>query len=245
VHETISILCKSDKGTILKNKIPYVEMKAGDLASIQQDVKRISSALKNPAELNRLLEYLQNFEAAYVQHSACNHTVTKSEKTKDDFRSAITLNSIHKGITEKSIVHVPRTDRVESEHFTKHHATRDQRLAGSRSVDSMQSICQGLNEKSIIVPAEETPNTIFEELRNHYDSVHPTQKPVRLLERLLLILAEIDTPTIVLDPFMGSGSTALAAQNLGFDFIGYEIDAEYFQLAQNRVEQSKNQHKLF
>ena len=62
---------------------------------------------------------------------------------------------------------------------------------------------------------------------------HPTEKPVELMEIL------IDNSTrggdVVLDPFMGAGSTGIACKNLGRDFIGIEIDEKYFKIAENRI----------
>lgn len=62
---------------------------------------------------------------------------------------------------------------------------------------------------------------------------HPTVKPVKLMEYLIRLI----TPKggVVLDPFMGSGSTGLAAKNLGFGFVGIEKEAEYFEIARERI----------
>jgi len=61
---------------------------------------------------------------------------------------------------------------------------------------------------------------------------HPCQMPLEVMERIIGILP--DNITIV-DPFMGSGTTALACKNLGRDFIGIEIDEKYFNIAKKRV----------
>jgi len=61
---------------------------------------------------------------------------------------------------------------------------------------------------------------------------HPTQKPVELI-RHILKLHDINTP--VLDPFMGSGTTAVACKQLGKDFIGMEINQEYVDIANKRL----------
>lgn len=62
---------------------------------------------------------------------------------------------------------------------------------------------------------------------------HPTEKPVELMEYYLLNSScEND---IVLDPFMGSGSTAVACVNTGRHFIGMELDQKYFDIAANRI----------
>lgn len=62
---------------------------------------------------------------------------------------------------------------------------------------------------------------------------HPTQKPIKLMEDLLL--RHSNENDIVLDPFMGSGSTGVACVNLDRDFIGIELDKNYFNIAQDRI----------
>lgn len=61
---------------------------------------------------------------------------------------------------------------------------------------------------------------------------HPTQKPVALMEWCLGFLPEAQT---ILDPFMGSGTTGVAAARLGRAFTGIELDPEYFSIACDRM----------
>lgn len=63
--------------------------------------------------------------------------------------------------------------------------------------------------------------------------IHPTQKPLKLIERL--IYASSNPGMVVLDPFMGSGSTAIACLNLGRNYIGVEKELEYVQASENRI----------
>ena len=63
---------------------------------------------------------------------------------------------------------------------------------------------------------------------------HPTVFPDRLPE-MCILLHGVDETKLVLDPFMGTGSTAVAAVRLGVRFIGFEIDTEYVQIAEERV----------
>ena len=73
--------------------------------------------------------------------------------------------------------------------------------------------------------------------------IHPTQKPSELYEWLLINYAKKgDT---ILDTHLGSGSIAIACYNLGYDLTGYEIDKEYFEAAKKRIEQHKQQTRLF
>ena len=69
---------------------------------------------------------------------------------------------------------------------------------------------------------------------------HPTQKPVALMEKLAR-----KTTGLILDPFMGSGTTGVACMNLGRSFIGIEIEPKYFDIACSRIENSQRQSKLF
>ena len=63
---------------------------------------------------------------------------------------------------------------------------------------------------------------------------HPTQKSEKLLARL--ILASSDPGMLVLDPFLGSGTTSVVAKKLGRHYIGIEIDEEFCLIAERRLE---------
>ena len=62
---------------------------------------------------------------------------------------------------------------------------------------------------------------------------HPNQKPLNLMEELITILST--KGQTILDPFMGSGSTGVAAKNLNRNFIGIELDQKYFDIAKERM----------
>lgn len=71
--------------------------------------------------------------------------------------------------------------------------------------------------------------------RIHSERVnHPTQKPLELIERM--VLASSPPDGLVLDPFVGSGTTAVAAARHGRDFIGFDLNPDYIGLAEKRLE---------
>ncbi len=70
---------------------------------------------------------------------------------------------------------------------------------------------------------------------------HPSQKPIRLIEMLVQSATREDD--FVLDPFLGSGTTAAACQNLNRHFVGIEIESKYIEIAENRLRE--NQTNLF
>lgn len=81
--------------------------------------------------------------------------------------------------------------------------------------------------------------SIFRCNKEHYHYKHPTQKPLLLISKLIEML----TPEsgTVLDPFCGSGTTALACKELGRNYICIEKELEYYQIACNRINQPVEQ----
>jgi site-specific DNA-methyltransferase (adenine-specific) len=78
---------------------------------------------------------------------------------------------------------------------------------------------------------------------NQIEKFHPTQKPVELMKWCIELTTEIgDT---VFDPFMGSGTTGIAALQMGRNFIGCEVSPEYFAIAEKRIKQASLQEGLF
>ena len=107
-----------------------------------------------------------------------------------------------------------------------------------RCASVMSGIKNGLNEKSII-----------KQVRDHYSAIHPTQKPVRLLERLLALVIpqnKEQKDIVVADFFGGSFSTMEAVYNMGMQGISCEIDKEYFEAGKERIEKLQpRQTELF
>ena len=69
------------------------------------------------------------------------------------------------------------------------------------------------------------------------DNDHPTVKPVKLMEYLVALSTHQNG--VVLDPFMGTGTTGIACKNLGIQFIGIEMNEHYFEIAQSRLSERK------
>ncbi|WP_368050584.1 site-specific DNA-methyltransferase [Lutibacter sp.] len=73
---------------------------------------------------------------------------------------------------------------------------------------------------------------------NSQDLTHPTEKPQELLE--IFILNNTDENELVFDGCMGTGSLGIACKKLGRDFMGIELDKEYFKIAEERINSSKS-----
>ena len=77
---------------------------------------------------------------------------------------------------------------------------------------------------------------------NKYRDEHPCQLPVPLLERLILMIT--DEGDIVLDPFVGTGTTAVAAKKLGRKYIGFDLDDEYKRISENNLKKIQPDSKI-
>jgi len=80
------------------------------------------------------------------------------------------------------------------------------------------------------------------DFRDGEERVHEAQKPVALMEYLVR-LTTIENQ-VVIDPFIGSGTTAIACKNLNRRFIGFEIKENYYDVAQQRLKTETRQLRL-
>jgi site-specific DNA-methyltransferase (adenine-specific) len=220
IHETVSIHTKRN-GIISKVKVPYLEMKGHDIDEIITDIKRLKTALKNTKSMDAILAFLEN--NIRDKSGRCNrNNLTVSSDITQENRCSSVIRAIQDSMNEKSII---RTDYKKNNLMFKYNVTGNKERIGEgdRCANVLQSIVSGMNEKSIL-----------KQRRDHYQTIHPTQKPVRLLERILALVSK--NGDLVLDPFSGSASTAIAAWNTGRNFISFEIDEEYYKKSKQRFE---------
>ena len=80
-------------------------------------------------------------------------------------------------------------------------------------------------------------------MKDKQKRIHPTEKPLKLYEWLLMNYAKAGDK--ILDTHLGSGSIAIACHNLGYDLTACELDKEYYNAAIKRIEQHKQQVRMF
>ena len=76
-----------------------------------------------------------------------------------------------------------------------------------------------------------------QDMANKEERHHPTQKPVELFKMILRDYAIKNDYTKIFDPFMGSGTTAIACKSLGLDYVGCELDKDYYEIINKRLSQ--------
>jgi site-specific DNA-methyltransferase (adenine-specific)/modification methylase len=89
---------------------------------------------------------------------------------------------------------------------------------------------------------KKAPAKIYRQSVLSYEKNHPTQKPVELM---VFCIEQLKMPETILDPFMGSGTTGVAAVQMGRKFIGIEKERRYFDIACERIENAQRQQTLF
>ena len=76
-----------------------------------------------------------------------------------------------------------------------------------------------------------------QDMANKEERHHPTQKPIELFKMILRDYAIKNDYTKIFDPFMGSGTTAIACKSLGLDYVGCELDKDYYEIINKRLSQ--------
>ena len=88
----------------------------------------------------------------------------------------------------------------------------------------------------------DTPAALFSMVNTIPGKIHPTQKPVRLYKWILGRYAKQGDK--IFDPYLGSGSSRIAAWDMGFDFVGVELDQYYFEQSEKRFQEHTRQLRL-
>lgn len=165
-----------------------------------------------------------------TSHLALRHYFTnelkESGKTVKEIEQEIPNYSAHHWFRFSSDYRIP----------TEKNYKRLQEITGRFNRDYAEIRAEFLREKNneCTYNGKNESDILYFSLKE--DRVHPTQKPIELLEYLLNIYSnEGDT---VLDNCMGSGSTGVACVNTGRNFIGIELDKKYFDIASKRIEKA-------
>ena len=90
--------------------------------------------------------------------------------------------------------------------------------------------------------SKQQPAKMFKKRVTNYEKYHPTQKPVDLI---IWCMGFYPEASLILDPFLGSGTTAVACERLKRKWIGIEIEEKYCEIAAKRIEAERKQLKLF
>lgn len=213
----------ADLGFIFKEEIIWDKKLTNNMYSnIVRVHETISIFTKKSGTINKVfVEYIEN------RINNPSLLLDNIKRIESKIKTPFGLDKIKKYLSNEKM---PVSNDVKN----KHEIVGVKKYDQDRVCHILKTIKKGIRESSIISITSE-----------HYTMQHPTQKPVRLMERLMQLVTQEDD--LVIDPFMGSGSTGLAAINLNRRFIGIELDDEYFGIAKARLENAikEKQQDLF
>lgn len=135
---------------------------------------------------------------------------------------------------QEYIFHLTKTGRVPLERLAIGVPYQDKSNIGRWKAARQDKRCRG---NTWFIPYETIQN-------REKERPHPSTFPVRLPE-MCIKLHGVDKTKLVLDPFMGLGSTALACLRLGVSCIGFEIDPQYFEVSVGRIKEAAASKPLF
>lgn len=205
----------ADLGFVFKEEIIWDKLyTSSPMMALSRKHESISIFSKGNGSINKV-------KVSYEESRAFDYDsiINDLKKVKTVLSNKSTLDAVEDYLTKGQLTY--DGDYVSSTTITN----------GKRRVNRVVAVINamevGMNEKSII-----------KQVRDHYSAIHPTQKPVRLLERLLALVIP-DKPKneiMVADFFGGSFSTMEAVFNMGMNGIACEIDKEYFKAGKERIE---------
>ena len=174
--------------------------------------------------------YLESINAGYVKN--------KKDIKELLFELSKNITAIYNKLDKPEELHYLKEFLDGNVIYTEHRKKRPFNITRSapfyrapNTISTLQMLTKGKKETDII----NIPTIIKEpKLINNY---HPTEKPVRLMERLINLVT--DENDVVLDPFMGSGTTGVASIRQKRHFVGIEVDEKYYDIAVRRIEDEK------
>ena len=149
-----------------------------------------------------------------------------------------------KGAGASRFFYIAKTNRVEKEVGCE--GLKNKKFtAGNYSQSPVCKTCgktiNGINDHSKCSGEIEYREMKSKEIGNN----HPCVKPISLIRYLVKMVKMPNDKQVILDPFMGSGSTGMACILEDRNFIGIEMEKEYFEIAKKRIEYTKNNPEVF
>ena len=223
-HEPIVLARKPLIGTIVENVLEH------GTGGLNIDGCRVGDTVETwPSSRSYPLRTKHNSGDSYGSSNA------KTEKTQEAPAGRFPANFIHDGSDEVASLFPEEKARF----FYCAKAGKAERNAGLEAFEDKKSHHNsgGIGRKVSVEKRLKQGKENAPIMKN----IHPTVKPIALMRYLCRLV----TPPngVVLDPFMGSGTTGVGAVAEGFDFIGIEMDEEYLKIADARIKHAQREHK--
>lgn len=241
-------LCRKpiSESTVAKNVVKYGTGALNiDCSRIETDEKLQGSTVRNDIRSGNYGNGKQNTELELYQQNTQgrwpSHTLFDEEAASVlDEQSGVSKSFAVERFNRANLNYVgnfgsDKKDRVTFGHndsggasrfFYVAKASKSERNKGCEGLPDFSGSTSSMTSRGERERGESRNDT---QTKNH----HPTVKSIKLMEYLIKLVTPLNGT--VLDPFMGSGSTGVAAKNLGMHFIGIEQNEDYFEIARKRI----------
>lgn len=201
--------------------------------SVTQTIQSIDSRFWRESKPARLTLSLNHASDVEIQRLTDTTTITVSRWKLDGSAEPVTFSITQKNLEAGEKDCVPSMDSKRFMYCAK--ASKSDRDAGCEGIEEKRTGAMMATQNGSMLTGSGNPRTTTR--ANH----HPTVKPTDLMRYLCRLV----TPPggVVLDPFMGSGSTGKAAMMEGFRFVGIELNPEYIEIARARIEHALKEKK--
>ena len=156
----------------------------------------------------------------------------KTGMSNDEIRKLLNQNTVHYFSLKASHWRMPSEENYKILQSTGHFKRNYQSLF-SEYMDIKESEKSGRYVHNL----ESHHNNVWRSNERNDGKKHPTQKPTDIIERI--IKTSSNENATVLDCFMGSGTTAIACINTNRNYIGFELDKQYYDIANQRIEEAQ------
>jgi DNA modification methylase len=167
------------------------------------------------------------------EQSGVKKSIKRGEKYNKEYDNTNTATKLTPGKTEYTDGNTYADKGGASRFFYSAKVSKKERNAGLDGFEKKSSAWMSPDSRTNKENYDRTSPGMERFKPQPRENNHPTVKPIKLMEYLIKMV----TPKggVVLDCFMGSGSTGIAAKNLGFNFIGIEKEEEYMEIAKQRI----------
>jgi len=216
-----------------KTKNAYGEYGGGAEKELDPNIGRFPANLILDEEAGRMLdEQSGELKSGDLEPHHKRHTFGGNEKTHGKMKGVIGNSFNDKGGASRFFYCAKASKKERNEGLDGRFDLFEQ---SEGMPDKIGGGMAGTADKSLKTGSGNERNNV---MKNN----HPTVKPIALMEYLIKLATPPDGT--VLDPFLGSGTTAMAAKGLGFDYIGIEREAEYVEIAKRRIASVRVENKL-
>ena len=202
----------------------------GDMGRVFENISVWTKSVKGARKFNPVRRPYTDVKESLAEFTEWSNLDKDISRLRQAMREPERLKTFNDYLSDKSGSYLKRTNCQND--YESIGTTRQ----APKYLQVLNTLVNGNQPQNLIsfTPHNRQRNDMTGNGGGDFNIKHPCVKPIELMEYLAELMS--NPGDIILDPFMGSGTTGIACKNVGRDFIGYELDSEYFEIAKTRIE---------